>query len=336
MKSRATEYEALLTPIERMARMARHWGQRAREAESLDLDKQMMRASVREASRCCDDRVASLVDQADAAARGSAFDRIAAIWFSAHRLAVDWFRSGMPKVSIGSRHAAALICTRMPADAAPELRMPWPAFAIDIPEGVGAELYGLPVRQVFVHQNTVPDGFPGFFDDLGEIKVSYCAASPRPDMFDVPVPISAVADLRQLAERADQLGDDAQRGASALMLLALGVVAELNQPRESAAIAHGASKQRLNRRGEPIVSTFALSRDIKVDCREAVREYMRGARGTSPTVQSLVRGHWKKQPCGTARSDRRLIFVEPYWRGPETAPIALRSHAFGVLEEVQS
>ena len=26
------------------------------------------------------------------------------------------------------------------------------------------------------------------------------------------------------------------------------------------------------------------------------------------------------------RADRRWIHVEPYWRGPEDAPIALRSH----------
>lgn len=334
MKSRATEYEALLTSIERMVRMARYWGERSRETNPLELDKQMMQPSLREASRFCDGQAATLVDQADAATDGSAFERTAAIWFSAHKLAVDWFRSGLPKVSIGSRHAAALMCTRMPSDVAPELRMPWSAFAIDIPEDVGAELYGLPVRQVFVHRSTTHDDFLGFFEELGEIKVSFCVASPRQDMFDVPVPVSAVADLRQLAERAEQFDDESHRGSSALMLLALGVIAELNQPRESAAIAHGTSKPRLNRRGESIVSTFALSRDIKVDCREAVREYMRGARGTSPTVQSLVRGHWKKQPCGTARSDRRLIFVEPYWRGPETAPIALRAHSIGHREEV--
>jgi hypothetical protein len=45
-----------------------------------------------------------------------------------------------------------------------------------------------------------------------------------------------------------------------------------------------------------------------------------------PSVQCLVRGHWKRQPCGHELQDRKWIQIEPYWRGPEDAPIAVRSH----------
>lgn len=33
----------------------------------------------------------------------------------------------------------------------------------------------------------------------------------------------------------------------------------------------------------------------------------------------LVRGHWRNQPYGPQSALRKLIFVEPYWRGPELA-----------------
>lgn len=33
----------------------------------------------------------------------------------------------------------------------------------------------------------------------------------------------------------------------------------------------------------------------------------------------LVRGHWRLQPHGPQSSLRKLIFIEPYWRGPEMA-----------------
>ena len=33
----------------------------------------------------------------------------------------------------------------------------------------------------------------------------------------------------------------------------------------------------------------------------------------------LVRGHWRNQPYGPQSTLRKLIFVEPYWRGPELA-----------------
>jgi len=40
---------------------------------------------------------------------------------------------------------------------------------------------------------------------------------------------------------------------------------------------------------------------------------------TSPsgelTIRHVVRGHWKMQPYGPGRSERKLIRIEPYWRG---------------------
>lgn len=33
----------------------------------------------------------------------------------------------------------------------------------------------------------------------------------------------------------------------------------------------------------------------------------------------MVRGHWRNQPYGPQSTLRKLIFVEPYWRGPELA-----------------
>lgn len=41
-----------------------------------------------------------------------------------------------------------------------------------------------------------------------------------------------------------------------------------------------------------------------------------GGLGGKLFVRSLVAGHWKMQPCGEGRKDRKLIRIEPYWRGP--------------------
>jgi len=42
--------------------------------------------------------------------------------------------------------------------------------------------------------------------------------------------------------------------------------------------------------------------------------------GSPLTVRTLVSGHWKRQVHGEGRSLRKWIFIEPFWRGPETAP----------------
>jgi hypothetical protein len=42
--------------------------------------------------------------------------------------------------------------------------------------------------------------------------------------------------------------------------------------------------------------------------------------GATLTVRVRVQGHWKRQPCGEGRQDRKVIWVQPHWRGPEDGP----------------
>jgi hypothetical protein len=45
------------------------------------------------------------------------------------------------------------------------------------------------------------------------------------------------------------------------------------------------------------------------------------ATGRHITVRTLVSGHWRNQVCGTGRLERKTIWIEPFWRGPEAAPL---------------
>lgn len=40
--------------------------------------------------------------------------------------------------------------------------------------------------------------------------------------------------------------------------------------------------------------------------------------GWALTVRVRVRGHWRNQPYGPERMYRKLLWIEPHWRGPET------------------
>lgn len=46
-----------------------------------------------------------------------------------------------------------------------------------------------------------------------------------------------------------------------------------------------------------------------------------GGEGRHITVRTLVSGHWRNQPCGAGHLDRKVIWIEPFWRGPEAAPL---------------
>ena len=43
-------------------------------------------------------------------------------------------------------------------------------------------------------------------------------------------------------------------------------------------------------------------------------------------MRLLVRGHWKNQAHGPGMTLRKLIHVEPYWRGPEMAELVDRPY----------
>ena len=69
-----------------------------------------------------------------------------------------------------------------------------------------------------------------------------------------------------------------------------------------------------------------LIREVRVDCRAAISAYVAGATRSSPSVRSLIRGHYKHVPYGPRSSLRRWQPIEPYWKGPEGAPVAVRPH----------
>lgn len=51
-----------------------------------------------------------------------------------------------------------------------------------------------------------------------------------------------------------------------------------------------------------------------------------GQDGKPLSVLSRVQGHWKKQPHGPGGALRKLIWVEPYWRGPHEGALGAAIH----------
>ena len=49
-------------------------------------------------------------------------------------------------------------------------------------------------------------------------------------------------------------------------------------------------------------------------------EVLDGGSGAPLTVRVRVQGHWKRQAFGPKKSERKIIWIEPYWRGPDDAP----------------
>jgi hypothetical protein len=123
-----------------------------------------------------------------------------------------------------------------------------------------------------------------------------------------------------------------QRACAIIGRLIVNTALAMSDPRNVGEPRQGRVRHRVNSAfsgraaPEPASRTYVLGRDIQLstDLRPELRRYLSGER-SSPSVQVLVSGHYKMQPHGPQNSLRKLIWREPYWRGPEDAPIPIRS-----------
>lgn len=74
----------------------------------------------------------------------------------------------------------------------------------------------------------------------------------------------------------------------------------------------------------PPYTQYEVTSSITINLHHAVRDYVKQG-GASPSVQTLVAGHWKRVPCGPKGANRKLVHVRPYWRGDVDAPISMRT-----------
>lgn len=252
-------------------------------------------------------------------------------------VAGTWGACGFPTVQIGHKHAASLMATHVPRESCPDVHVPWPSFVVQIPDGM-VSVRGLPVRLISLIDTkssptslAIPDRylFTVFTYDqkhAGQTSMACNDLGALGDVLseDVPAPWGVETD------------EQSRRTLTLLGRLMLGVVLELDAREHQEEIQRGPPVRKKAKPGRPKVEApeapqpaspwmFELRRDIQVDCRTWVSEYVeKGSR--SQGVRRLVRGHARRQVWGKGRALRKWIWVEPYWSGGEHLPIAVRAH----------
>lgn len=244
-----------------------------------------------------------------------------------------WAQDGFPRVELPARLAGSFAATSF--SSADGLDLPWNNFVIQIPPGIiVAETPGsnaLASVTLAVVTTNVIDGDVYIVAGGGVGWSTFRMGHRARRLSDL------CEDMTDLAEWPNGLlrgqfatSDVDHRALQCVGRIVLSTIAELatipSLPRSFP--ISSLDRQRLANGKLPRDSLFALTRSVRVDCRKAITEYVIGG-GSSPSVRSLVRGHWKNQPCGPGSTLRKRIHVEPFWRGPEDAPIAVRSHVLG-------
>ncbi len=239
-----------------------------------------------------------------------------------------WAHYGFPMVQLAShRYTAALMATSIPRSI--EIKAPWPAFLIELPtDMLDTEFEGAlhPLTHVLVLVNKLA---------TGEEVWSFTATGPSGvNLWRWRLPLEVL--------REDPKNDRIRYGAFDLELtkkddrtialltkLVLNVCIAMTDPDNVKPVGkHRKTAYEGPRRfsKEPELRTYKVGKPITLDVRPAIQGYLLGTLRTSPTVQFLVRGHWRDQACGPGWSKHKTIWIEPYWKGPEDAPINVRAH----------
>lgn len=244
--------------------------------------------------------------------------------------ALRWADTAFQKLVTTHTFAAALMCSDASKESMEDLVLPWRAFLVAVPNDM-----------------LVADGFE--YNRIavcvaaeGEASlVMYATSAPEPGRPNARHVVThsqaSLADLlwsdpeATLASRGDASVPGVHEGELKRVLrlakrLVVGLVLSMQHRanfRERVSPARHHPKTREREAPEHRVTT--IGRPISVDCRAAVRKFIaegpRAGKSAPASVQVLVRGHFKRQVVGVGRHGRKVIHVEPYWRGPEDAPI---------------
>jgi hypothetical protein len=234
-----------------------------------------------------------------------------------------WVDQGAPRVLLDDQLAASLMATDVGLDSIPYIKPPWRAFMIELPPGL-LVLGSRSFQRILVRYATY-EGVPQWFYSVKELNENEDSEA------DTGLSTKATTEGLILGDWGDtgEIEDQLVRVNYLVGRLILSLCLALSDPGTTLR-EQKRSKGRGNRfrtpHSVPDTRNFIVGRPITVDCRPAIREYVEGRnkRAGSISVQVLVRGHWKHQAHGVGRALRKLIHIEPYWKGPEGAKILLR------------
>lgn len=257
-----------------------------------------------------------------------------------------WADSGFTTFRASPTYAAALMVTDPPQVGAepPDLIMPWQAIRVEVPAGV-LVTPNTEVRWIYVKANV-----PGDANSLASLAYSNTQIM-REEHHDELVRQGATFRVRCASTLADVLWyrttqelEWLQGGApfaneekERLLLLCAnyvsGLLYTLQHTRDWSQREHRNHwRWSLSDgpRPPPNHRNVVCGRPITVNLRDMVHAQARGeTRRSAPSMfQACVRGHYKRQVIGVGRSGRKVIWVEPYWRGPEGAPLLVRPYNF--------
>jgi len=251
--------------------------------------------------------------------------------------AARWYQQGLPVVRLGHKRAAALMATTVSKEVLDVAKAPFWAFFIELPDGLLhlknddqslVKATGILVQVMrhtqpieFIDGRKVPDG------DLWRYAI---VTDTLLTQWKINRTLEQLVQLENEVNIYEGFGipleDYDHRIDLLVSRLIVGVCLMMSNPENLKDKTEAALRAKNGKRpvpGSPVYHVFMEAKPINVDVRRTIKSYLGGDRD-SPDVRLLVRGHWKMQPHGPGRELRKLIHVEPYWRGGEENDVIMQ------------
>lgn len=248
-----------------------------------------------------------------------------------------WAENGYPQVTMGHKFAAALLVTNVEGAVLDEVRPPWSGFLIEVPSGL-LEIYNnalgeyRPITRILVAQHASRLVGTGA---MAWMYIAFTDSSITIWRFGVSTRELLPERMGTFSPERDptlvELTDQDERVTSLIGRLIVNTCLTMNDPSMVKETGKRSTKSTTSRRrpGElPAVRTFQIGKPITLDFRKEVLAYSRdGATARRQiNIQVLVAGHFRHVLYGPKRAQRRLQWIEPYWKGDVEAPILIRPH----------
>jgi hypothetical protein len=229
--------------------------------------------------------------------------------------AASWAENGYNTVRLTPGLVAALDQTDVSRSLS-DLRLPFGGMAVDI-SAFGAEWaqmeiggHRMPLTFLLVAERAVADR-------------EWTIATRSWDRFSIVAWRCAVPELflppRMLAGEA--MGDHRREThkVQRVKRLVAATIAWLSAHRDATAWSKREGSRRREPRGKARPRVWVIGKGVNPHpgMVAAAKSSRTGARQELQS-RHIVRGHYRRQPCGPGRKERKTIWVEPFWRGPDS------------------
>jgi hypothetical protein len=255
-----------------------------------------------------------------------------------------WADAGFPQVQMGHKFCATLLLSGMGEDVIELVQPPWKAFFIEVPDGLlfirdMEHDVDLQIRRILVTRvQNKHKGETWAYVAFSETTLTLWRFGMHTAEL-LPATSEGETSWYDVGDHYQELVDQDDRVVTLIGRLIVNTCLAMSDPTAVKPIGPGHKRyESARRRGErePVVRTFVVGKPVKLDFRQTVQQVVRHGVRKLPTVQFLVRGHFRSQAHGPKMSLRKVIFIEPFWKSKEDAPILVRAHELVDKEALSS